>query len=351
MLGVGDDLGGVATSKLPQQLLATLKRNKARILDLFRALDVNRDGIITQQEFAMGMAALGLPLSEKDVDYLFDVLDVSDDNQATYEELKVLLSMKDLADADHYGMAKIRDTKLRKKDRRTADIDSAEMYEMLYAFEQRHGLVEAGDGPPMSSAAVRESKEDEKRRERLARRAEEAESNRKRRDGQMTSMDTIWRRPVPVRPDTAPARMARAQAAQARQEALYEMWYQKHREEAEHHERLVQAARADAIREHQTRVAVRRDKLRAVLHERQATSKLSAVERSEPFWKRREAQKSAENYKLLQRHAALDLERNAVVFLPQELSSPSLTPDRYAADFEDARSQVLALGDYGGRPR
>ena len=107
MLGVGDDLGGVATSKLPQQLFATLKRNKARILDLFRALDVNRDGIITQQEFAMGMAALGLPLTEKDVDYLFDVLDVSDDNQATYEELKALLSMKDLADADHYGMAKV----------------------------------------------------------------------------------------------------------------------------------------------------------------------------------------------------------------------------------------------------
>ena len=113
---------------------------------------------------------------------------------------------------------------------------------MLYAFEQRHKLLQHGDGPPRSSAALREAKEDDKRRERLARRAEEAESNRKRRDGQMSSMDTIWRRPVPVRPDTAPVRMARAQAAQARQEALYEMWYAKYREEADHHERLVKAA-------------------------------------------------------------------------------------------------------------
>ena len=108
MLGVGEDLGGVAAASLPQQLMATLKRNKARILDLFRALDVNRDGIITQAEFQMGMGALGLQLSVKDVDYLFDVLDVSDDGQADFNELKALLQMKTLDDADSYGMAKVR---------------------------------------------------------------------------------------------------------------------------------------------------------------------------------------------------------------------------------------------------
>ena len=45
------------------------------------------------------------------------------------------------------------------------------MNEMIYAFEQRHGLGEADEKPPQSSAQLRELKEDEKRRERLARRA------------------------------------------------------------------------------------------------------------------------------------------------------------------------------------
>ena len=107
MLNMGEELCGVAAASLPQQLMATLKRNKARILDLFRALDVNHDGIITQAEFQMGMSALGLSLSDKDVDYLFDVLDVSDDGQADFNELKALLAMKTLDDADSYGMAKV----------------------------------------------------------------------------------------------------------------------------------------------------------------------------------------------------------------------------------------------------
>ena len=99
--------------------------------------------------------------------------------------------------------------------------------------------------------------------------------------------------------------MARAQAAQKRNEDLYAMWYSKYREEAEHHARLVAAALADAKREHKERVAHRRDGLRAVLHQKQEASKLGAVERSEPFWKRREMAKSQQNYKTLQRHRAL----------------------------------------------
>ena len=52
-------------------------------------------------------------------------------------------------------------------------------------------------------------------------------------------------------------------------------------------------------------MARRRNGLRAVLHQKQEASRLSAVERSEPFWKRREMAKSQQNYKMLQRHRAL----------------------------------------------
>ena len=126
-------------------------------------------------------------------------------------------------------------------------MDAAVMNEMIYAFEQRHGLSEEGEKPPRSSAQLRELKEDEKRRERLAHRAE-VENKRTQRNRQMSTMDSIWIRPVPTRPDTAPVRMARAQAAQKRNEDLYAMWYSKYREEVEHHAVSVGGSRTVGVK-------------------------------------------------------------------------------------------------------
>ena len=49
------------------------------------------------------------------------------------------------------------------RDRATAEMDGTIMNEMIYAFEQRHGLGEQGDKPPPSSAKLRDNKEDQRR--------------------------------------------------------------------------------------------------------------------------------------------------------------------------------------------
>ena len=45
--------------------------------------------------------------------------------------------------------------------------------------------------------------------------------------------------------------------------------------------------------------------------------------------------------------ASHPLVRQDIVFVPQQLSSPSLTPDRYADDWDESLRQVHSLQEYG----
>ena len=51
----------------------------------------------------------------------------------------------------------------------------------------------------------------------------------------MTKMDNIWVKSPLVRPQTAPARISQAQAAQRRKQQIYDYWLLQHRDEIEAH--------------------------------------------------------------------------------------------------------------------
>ncbi|KAL1504272.1 hypothetical protein AB1Y20_010681 [Prymnesium parvum] len=222
------------------------------------------------------------------------------------------------------------------KRRQKAAIEAAVVNEMLYDFEERIGLAHRSKKPQKSSTEIMDMLHDEQRRHQQR----DTERLWAKRSGTMTIIEPVCIRPVPLRPDTAPARTARAQAALKRNESTYSMWYDKYREELEAGERILEQMRIDAAREHKERVQRRREGLLATFHEKQKRSKMGAVDRSEPFWKRKEQEQLQQSRAQQQRHRVLSQE---IIFVPKSMSSHALTPDRFEPDFEQSVEQVRSL--------
>ncbi len=70
------------------QIAQILSANHARVLDFFRNMDHNNDGVVSKGEFGYAIQYLGLNVEKKQVDDLFDVLDPSGDGYIEYGELK-----------------------------------------------------------------------------------------------------------------------------------------------------------------------------------------------------------------------------------------------------------------------
>lgn len=175
-------------------------------------------------------------------------------------------------------------------------IHAAFVNEMLYEFEQRHGLQDEGAPRPLTAAEVRDHLLDEQRRHPQRERDKAATMQR---GAAVTCIEPICLRAPPVRPDLAPARADRARAAQRKHQEAFTSWYHRYREGLDLVEREHQKLLADALHDHKERIASRRNGLRTVLHERQRRSKLSALERREPFWRRKEMEEMQRIQKLV----------------------------------------------------
>jgi len=76
---------------IPEQLGLALKKNAARVIDLFRQWDTDGDGEVSRAEFHKAMPALGVDLDKKDIDALFDAWDAGGGGSLDFKELSAVL--------------------------------------------------------------------------------------------------------------------------------------------------------------------------------------------------------------------------------------------------------------------
>ena len=69
-----------------------LRKNSARVLDLFRSWDTDGDGEVTRAEFHEAMPKLGLDVPKKEIDTLFSEWDKDGGGALTLRELQKILS-------------------------------------------------------------------------------------------------------------------------------------------------------------------------------------------------------------------------------------------------------------------
>ena len=92
-----------SVKSVSEQIRDFLKFNKARVIDLFKAWDVDDDGSISKQEFRTAMALLGVKAHPRVVDSLFSMFDTDDSGELDFEELDRILRVSSRTDVwmDH----------------------------------------------------------------------------------------------------------------------------------------------------------------------------------------------------------------------------------------------------------
>ena len=98
-LGTFDLDEGPDAPPISQQLATALKKNSARVLDLFRSWDADGDGEVSRAEFHRAMPALGLEVPKKDIDDLFSEWDKDGGGALGLRELQKILSTANRAPA------------------------------------------------------------------------------------------------------------------------------------------------------------------------------------------------------------------------------------------------------------
>ena len=78
-------------AEVRRTLLEVLNSDQMRVLDLFRAWDVNGDGLVGKQELRSALAGLGIEAPAQVVDALFGMLDTDNDGMLQYRELNASL--------------------------------------------------------------------------------------------------------------------------------------------------------------------------------------------------------------------------------------------------------------------
>ena len=92
-LGMKFDIDESPDAKpISQQLADALRKNSARVIDLFRSWDENGDGEVSRAEFQKAMPALGLEVPKKDINDLFDSWDKDGGGALGLRELQKILS-------------------------------------------------------------------------------------------------------------------------------------------------------------------------------------------------------------------------------------------------------------------
>lgn len=89
-------------ASMPQLLTQWLMHNRVRVIDCFRAMDTNEDGLISPKEFAAGIADIGLAADAAEVGALFAQMDVDGSGFLDYQELHRLLRVGKAAETSKY---------------------------------------------------------------------------------------------------------------------------------------------------------------------------------------------------------------------------------------------------------
>ena len=324
---------------VPETIMRVLSTNHARVLDWFRSMDTNFDGVISKGEFAYALHALGLEFAAKDVERVFHTLDPDQNGAVEFEELRRALLDKERWKRPPPPPRKSTAAE-RARQAHVAKVQRAELREDLYTFEKRHGLDADHDiwhePPPNAQAEL-----DRERKEVVL---AEALERRRNLGGKAPLPKPIWhrmesmslRQPA-VRPDTTAARAAAAEAAARRKQGVYEAWLAQHLKEIESHALAVEEARAKdaAMREERTQ-AKRRLRLQALDRTRQA-ARQRALERHEIVETRRELRANRAELAARNRERAWK-QGIVVVEKPSKLSMTESAPPLPAAPEPSAAS-------------
>ena len=84
--GVARSMAGIS-----QQLGMAMRKNGARVMDLFREWDTDGDGEVSRKEFHKAMPMLGFEATKKDINELFDSWDKDGGGSLDFRELQKIL--------------------------------------------------------------------------------------------------------------------------------------------------------------------------------------------------------------------------------------------------------------------
>ena len=144
--------GGIAA--VPTTIMAILSSNHARVLDWFREMDTNFDGVISQGEMSYALGALGLNVSPKEVAGVFAVLDPDGDGVIEFDELRRALTNPEKWSGKGPVQKKLTATQ-RARAKTESEVAKAEMIECIHAFECSRGLQDpAAARPPTAKEAL-----------------------------------------------------------------------------------------------------------------------------------------------------------------------------------------------------
>jgi hypothetical protein len=333
--------GGMAD--LPGGLSQILVANHARVLDWFRSVDTNFDGCISQGEMAYALHSLGINAKPKEVTQLFAALDPDGNGVVEFGELQDALRQGITA----RSAPKPKRLTAAQRERRRLENRAAtlELREQIYEFERQRGLDEPGARPPPSSVEVLKKDRMDRLQEQARRAREDAGAGKSQpvaRGELMSRMDSCWLKSPLLRPQTAPARVSQAAAAERRKAEIYDFWLNKHRAEIESHARVVEKEYADEKRMRRERVQSRRNVMLESMRKQKEASKLSSLERLEPFPLRKAMEQQRTALFSRQRERAWSQD---IVFLPPTVAAreSSLVKARRSADFYDSVQSVERL--------
>ena len=71
-----------------EQIMASLRKNSVRVMDLFREWDEDGDGVITKKEFCHSMPRLGIVAPSREFELLFDTFDPDGSGAIDMKELQ-----------------------------------------------------------------------------------------------------------------------------------------------------------------------------------------------------------------------------------------------------------------------
>lgn len=86
------ELSATSTANLPKVLASLLREHKTRVMDLFRAIDTNTDGMVTRQELESALLQMQINFTEGDLDELFSTLDPDGSKGIDFRELQRALN-------------------------------------------------------------------------------------------------------------------------------------------------------------------------------------------------------------------------------------------------------------------
>ena len=91
-VAIGLDIDEGSGLSMAEQLGMAMRKNGARVMDLFREWDTDGDGEVSRKEFHKAMPLLGFDASKKDIDDLFSSWDADGGGSLDFGELKKILT-------------------------------------------------------------------------------------------------------------------------------------------------------------------------------------------------------------------------------------------------------------------